>query len=63
MSTPDDTSTNEAARSSFKLTRNAKGETQIEVKTYALGDNEVDENDARTRALHHYKILREEYPS
>lgn len=51
------------SRSSFKLARNAKGETQIEVKTYALGDTEADETSARDAAVEHYNHLRELYPS
>jgi hypothetical protein len=52
----------ESSRSSFKLVRNAKMETQIEVKTYALGDTPEDELAARNAAVEHYEHLRVLYP-
>lgn len=60
MSSPEN---NESSRSSFKLVRNAKMETQIEVKTYALGDTPEDETAAREAAIQHYNHLRSLYPS
>lgn len=50
------------SRSSFKLTTNAKGDVQIEVKTYALGPTAEDESAARARASAHFDALREQYP-
>ena len=51
------------SRASFKLTRNAKGDTQIEVKTYALDDTPEGEQAARQRLVDHYNELRTLYPS
>jgi len=51
------------SRASFKLTRNAKGDTQIEVKTYALDDTAEGEEAALLRATSHYDMLRRQYPS
>lgn len=52
----------EGGRGSFKLVRNAKGETQFEVKVYALGDEEQDEVAARERAVVHFDALFQRYP-
>lgn len=49
------------SRSSFKLTTNAKGDVQVDVKTYALGPTVAEENDARERAIAHFDALRERY--
>lgn len=42
------------SKSSVKLTLNAKGEVQIEVKAY-VGDNDTDLLDARERAIFHFQ--------
>ena len=49
MSAPEQTATE--SRSSVKLSLNAKGEVQIEVKSY-VGDSEAAMMDARDRAIH-----------
>jgi hypothetical protein len=46
----------EEQRSSVKLVRNAKGDTQIEVKVYA-GDTEQDVDRARDLAVRTYREL------
>ncbi len=48
------------ARSSVKLSRNAKGETQIEVKVYS-GDTSDDVDTAKAKAVEVYDSLRTEY--
>lgn len=50
------------SRSSFKLTTNAKGDTQIEVKTYAFEATAEAELDALNRSIAHFDALRERYP-
>lgn len=50
------------SRSSVKLTRNAKGDTQIDVKVY-VGDSEHDIDDAKAKAIEVYNSLAAEYGS
>lgn len=58
MPTPEPTTgeQHEEQRSSVKLVRNAKGDTQIEVKVYA-GDTEQDVDRARDLAVRTYREL------
>lgn len=61
MSTPEENGQpQETSRSSFKLVRNAKGETQIEAKVY-VGDSAEDILAARQRVELHYEALRSRY--
>lgn len=55
-----ETEQQEGVRSSIKLTRNAKGDTQIEIKV-RVGDTEAEINEARRIAVATYKGLRDEF--
>lgn len=54
------TATEEGQRSSVKLVRNAKGDTQIEVKVY-VGDGQDLIDEARNRAVSTYRTLEREF--
>lgn len=60
MSAPENGHEPAESRSSVKLTRNAKGDTQIEVKVY-VGDSDDDLEHARQKAVDVYNQLRTEY--